>query len=120
MKKNILVSIAGAVLLVGGALFVAAQNKSSTEEVPEITSAEKRVVTRAELSAGTGVDGNPCYTAVDGVVYEIRDSILWVMGLHTPTKGKIKCGDDHSESILNSPHGKSKLKYLDVVGTLEP
>ncbi len=117
-KKKIVVSIVVAVVLIGGAL-VFSQTQKGGDTTPSAQSGqEPRAVTNAELASGTGVDGHPCYVAVDGTVYQISNSILWVMGVHTPTKGLIKCGFDHSQTILNSPHGKSKLKYLDVIGTL--
>lgn len=122
-QQKIIVSVVGAVILIGAALYVATkQNNNSSSTTNTSTGSgvetEAKVFTKEELAKGNGIDRNPCYVAVDGTVYEISNSILWVMGVHTPTKGLIKCGEDHSQTILNSPHGKSKLKYLDVVGTL--
>ena len=123
-QQRIIISVIVAVLIIGTAFFfstrdteVVTPNETSSSTEAVVTPSE-RTLTQAELAAGNGIDKNPCYVAVDGTVYEISNSILWVMGVHTPTKGLIKCGEDHSQTILNSPHGKSKLKYLDVVGKL--
>jgi predicted heme/steroid binding protein len=122
-QQRIIISVVAAVLLIGAALFFSTRDTEVTpsetsSSTPTTVTPSERTFTKAELAAGNGIDKNPCYVAVDGTVYEISNSILWVMGVHTPTKGLIKCGEDHSQTILNSPHGKSKLKYLDTVGKL--
>ena len=40
------------------------------------------------------------------------------MGRHTPSGGRARCGLDLTDVIDESPHGRSKLRLLDKVGTL--
>lgn len=72
-----------------------------------------------EVAKHTGKDGNSCWVAVDGTVYEISGFVLWVEGEHKPSGGRAKCGKDLSEVIKQSPHGKSKLKLLKEIGPLQ-
>lgn len=72
-----------------------------------------------ELARHDGVDGHDCRVAVDGDVYLIKGFALWSMGRHTPSGGKARCGLDLTDVIDESPHGRSKLRLLDRVGTLE-
>lgn len=69
-----------------------------------------------ELSQYNGKDGNPAYVAVDGVVYDVSDVEPWANGEH---KNGITAGNELSDEILNSPHGKGVLKDLPVIGTLK-
>jgi predicted heme/steroid binding protein len=72
-----------------------------------------------ELAKYNGKNGNPAYIAVDGVVYDVSNNKEWKNGEHIPTQGKLKAGIDASEIILKSPHEKSVLKELPVVGNLK-
>jgi len=72
-----------------------------------------------EVAKHTGKNGNSCWVAVDGIVYEISGFVLWVEGEHKPSGGRAKCGKDLSEAIQQSPHGKSKLKLLKEIGPLQ-
>jgi predicted heme/steroid binding protein len=56
--------------------------------------------------------------AVDGVVYQIEGSPLWVSGRHEPSGGRAQCGKDLTDVIGQSPHGRTKLNLLTVVGRL--
>lgn len=64
-----------------------------------------------------GKDGNACYVAVDGVVYEIPQTGQWQSGQHSPSNGQAYCGADMSEALKKSPHGASKIRELRKVGT---
>ena len=86
-------------------------------EAPEDTTMMEgeKVFTLEELSQYDGKDGNPAYVAVDGVVYDVSDKPLWAGGEH---QSRVSAGKDLSEEINSSPHGKSKLNDLPVVGKL--
>jgi predicted heme/steroid binding protein len=87
------------------------------DNMTEDTTADEdgdKVFTLEELKQYDGTNGNPAYVAVDGVVYDVSDKALWSGGTH---KGNT-AGQDLSEAILKSPHGKAKLEELPVVGTL--
>lgn len=77
---------------------------------------ETRVFTLEELSQYDGKNGSPAYVAVDGVVYDVIDVEPWANGEH---KNGITAGNEFSDEILNSPHGKGVLDNLPVVGMLE-
>ncbi len=76
-------------------------------------------ITLAEVEKHTGRDGNSCWVVVDDTVYEISGFMQWADGVHSPSGGKARCGKDLSEVINESPHGKSKLKYLKEIGTFK-
>ncbi len=130
-KRAILISVVLSFALVGGAVYLRSssaqeepkptQTKSATSEEtkPEPKKAEPKLFTTEELAKGDGKNGNPCYVAVDGKVYEIEQGRLWKEGEHTTSQGQAHCGLDLSETITKSPHGKSKLEALEVVGTLK-
>ncbi len=68
-----------------------------------------------ELSKYNGLDGNPAYIAVDGLVYDVTNAPPWKGGKHNG----FEAGKDLSEEIKNmSPHGVSKLKSVPIVGKL--
>ena len=69
-----------------------------------------------ELAKYDGQNGNPAYVAVDGNVYDVSGVGVWKDGNHF---GKYFAGRDLSKEILLSPHGKSKLSEVPLVGTLK-
>lgn len=79
----------------------------------------ERVVTQSELAAADGKNGKDCYVAVDGIIYQIKDFNLWSNGEHTTSGGQAFCGADMSEVIGKSPHGRSKLNKLIIIGKLD-
>lgn len=83
----------------------------------EVTSETK--VSLIQLAEKDGIDGRECWVTVDGVVYSISGFSQWQMGKHLPSNGKATCGRDLSDVIGESPHGKSILSLLRVVGHLE-
>jgi predicted heme/steroid binding protein len=113
MKKKSLYTIAA--LLIGlPAIFYALIYTPAPKQANP-----SQLVTLSELSKHTGINGNDCWVAVDGTVYSISGFSQWEMGKHTPSNGKATCGRDLSGVIGESPHGKSVLQLLRVVGTLE-
>ena len=76
------------------------------------------VITRDQLKENDGKDGNKCWIAVDGIVYDPSSSREWQNGEHVPSGGRAKCGEDLTDVISESPHGKSVLGEIQKVGTL--
>lgn len=91
------------------------QTDTSTDDSQLATSAE---FTLAEIAEFDGQNGNRCVVAVNGIVYEISDSSLWVNGSHTTSSGRAFCGADLSDVITQSPHGSSKLSSSSKVSEL--
>lgn len=75
-------------------------------------------ITNTELANNNGKDGNKCWVAVDGEVYDASNNQQWQNGEHLPSGGRAKCGQDLTNVISQSPHGKSVLGELPIVGTL--
>lgn len=112
-KITIIVSVLAAVVIIFGALVVSKQSK------PKPTTTPPHTVTKSELAKSNGKNGNKCFVAVDGTVYEIGDFSLWQNGEHTPSEGQAYCGADMSKVIDKSPHGRSVLKLLTKIGPLK-
>lgn len=79
------------------------------------TSSENRVFTLEELSQYNGKDGNPAYVSIDGVVYDVSNVEPWANGEH---ENGITAGNELSNEIMDSPHGKGVLDDLPVIGTM--
>ena len=99
--------------MIGGALYWQLGRAASP------TSPADTSFTTEELARYDGVEGRECLVAVDGDVYLIKGFALWSMGRHTPSGGRARCGLDLTDVIDESPHGRSKLRLLKKVGTLE-
>ena len=65
---------------------------------------EEKIFTEKELGKYDGQNGNPAYVAIDGVVYDVHHGN--------------KAGQNFSEIIKRSPHGKKVLDKLEKVGKL--
>lgn len=126
----ILIIILVAIILVSAAAgFLLIQNSKSSQttqtkqtdnnQTNNSKSDSTQGITLEEVAKHTGKDGNSCWVVVDGTVYEIGGFALWADGVHSTSGGRARCGKDLSEVILQSPHGKSKLKLLKEVGPLQ-
>lgn len=90
--------------------------KSNTEpKVSEPVVKELRL-TLEELSKFNGQNGQPAYIAVDGIIYDVTNIPKWKGGVH---QNLHTAGNDLSKAILDSPHGKSMLKDVPIVGRLK-
>jgi predicted heme/steroid binding protein len=115
--------------MVGGSLVYAAKKKDATVKngfdtskvLPQAVtippSSPDKEFTAETLKQYDGKDGNKCYVAVNGAVYEISGKGQWQNGQHLPSNGKAYCGVDLTEAIKQAPHGSSKLEELPKVGT---
>lgn len=90
------------------------EETEAAEEAAEETeeTADENLVTKAELAAANGKDGNPAYVAVFGVVYDVTDYEAWPEGEHNG----LQAGTDASEGFLASPHALEFLADLPQVG----
>lgn len=74
-------------------------------------------LTLEELAFFDGQDGRKAYIAVDGFIYDVTNDPNWRDGNH---QGLYQAGQDLSDEILSSPHGKSFLSRVPKIGTLIP
>ena len=84
--------------------------------LPAVLAAEAPMeLTLEQLKEYNGQDGRRAYVAVDGVVYDMTDSLPWKDGKHNG----FEAGNDLTDAIKNvSPHGVMKLDKVPKVGTL--
>lgn len=108
MKKAILLVLTALIFFTGGSANPHEENPSGQREF-----------TLEELKTYNGQNGNPAYIAVDGIVYDVTNSIFWQNGAHSICNGNTFAGNDLSELINDSPHGKEILERLPVVGYLK-
>lgn len=72
-------------------------------------------LTIEELAQYDGKDGRKAYVAVDGIIYDMTNSIPWRLGMHNG----FQAGNDLTDAIKNvSPHGVSKLTNVPQVGKI--
>ena len=105
-------------LLISILVLVGCSAESVPEGTPESTpvDAEELVLTVEELGGYDGMDGNPAYIAVDGVIYDVTNVAPWDGATHNG----FSAGQDLTEEIKTiSPHGVSKLRDVPIVGRLE-
>jgi predicted heme/steroid binding protein len=112
---SIVIGIAG---ILGALAFVNRSPQPPAASAPTTNPATTEI-TREVLAQHDGVNGHQCYVAVDGTVYLIEGKPLWASGTHEPSGGRAKCGQDLTDVIGQSPHGRSKLLQLTVVGKLK-
>ena len=106
--------IAGLLLVACAPDTVEDSETTSSESVSVSSSAaEMQTFTLEELSQYTGKDGQPGYVAVDGVVYDVTIVEAWKDGEH---QMGLTAGNELSEEINSSPHGKQVLEGLPIVG----
>lgn len=106
--------IAGLLLVACAPDTVEDSETTSSESVSVSSSAaEMQTFTLEELSQYTGKDGQPGYVAVDGVVYDVTNVETWKDGEH---QMGLTAGNELSEEINSSPHGKQVLEGLPIVG----
>jgi predicted heme/steroid binding protein len=92
-----------------------ADEASMSESTEATDDSELPEMTLDELSKFNGKDGQPVYVAVDGIVYDFTHLDKWKTGQHM---GQHDAGQDLSDAILKSPHGKKILERAIPVATL--
>ena len=94
-------------------LLVACGNGGETGRT--VDEADLREFTLEELSQYDGRDGRDAYVAVDGYVYDVTNSSFWINGMH---QGQVSAGQDLTDEIDDSPHGRSTLARVPRIGIL--
>lgn len=82
-----------------------------------------REFTTSDLAYYDGKENRPSYVALDGNIYDVSESPVWINGEHRPAifDGYIavKAGSDLTDWMRFAPHGKSNIEKFPVVGTLK-
>lgn len=91
---------------------------SNTVSAARDTTRTHTAITENKLRENNGRQGAVCWVAVEGIVYEIRDVSQWRDGEHTTSDGRAECGEDLTDVIGLSPHGRDVLSGLKVIGNL--
>lgn len=93
------------------------QTTTSTDQASSDTASTQDLsLTLDELKQYDGQNGNAAYVAVDGVIYDVTHVRKWKNGKH---EMGITAGQDLTELISQSPHGKSILSEAPVVGKIK-
>jgi predicted heme/steroid binding protein len=129
MNTRKIIAITIVVCLAAAATFAALQvapksketstNNAATTSESNTPQQSTTPITATELAKNDGKNGAKCWLAIDGTVYDVSNSSEWVDGQHVPSRGMASCGEDLTEVIAQSPHGKSVLGDLPVIGKLE-
>ena len=77
---------------------------------------EMREYTRSELDKANGQSGAPVLVAVNGKVYDVSKSDLWIGGFHQDLHNS---GRDLTSALDDAPHDESVLERYPLVGTLK-
>lgn len=118
MKKVLISGLLFLAVLAGGcsSTGTATKTDSTSNSNASVEEVSNKEFTLDELKKYDGKNGNKAYVAVDGVVYDVTNVDAWKNGEH---KNGITAGNDLSEEINKSPHGKDVLEELPVVGKLK-
>lgn len=117
----LLVTLVLAISLAGcGASSNNTGNSSGAGSTPGVTSgaggtSAGQTFSLAELKKFDGQNGNKAYVAIDGTIYDVTGVPQWANGQHNG----LQAGNDLSDAINSSPHGKAILSKLSIVGTIK-
>ena len=129
-KLVVLIGVIGLMMLaVAGYIMSQQEETGATQSQPAVSSSQttsnasvqsESAITLAQVEQNNGKNGAKCWVIVDTTVYEISGFAQWVDGVHTSSGGQARCGKDETDVIGDSPHGRTVLKLLTVVGTYQP
>lgn len=111
MMKKLIVLLS---IIVAASIIVIATSSQKKDSAIIVKS-----ITVVNVQTADGKEGRPCYVILSGVVYEIKQGNKWKDGEHTPSEGQAYCGQDVTEIITKSPHGKSIISLLTEIGPLK-
>lgn len=97
-----------------GILEVSTTQVTTSEETQSVTNETLPVFTLEALALFNGQNGQKGYIAVDGVIYDVTN--VFPNGIH---QGVHLAGTDATQAFDSSPHARSILTGLMIVGSLE-
>lgn len=92
------------------------QSSTTSQTSSDTTTTKELSLTLEELKQYDGQNGNAAYVAVDGVIYDVSNVRKWKNGKH---EMGVTAGQDLSQLISQSPHGKAILSEAPVVGKIK-
>ncbi len=108
----------------GGSSFFRSDPSSNAINISQVAKSNNNLVqtasssngaitfTASELTQYNGMNGNPAYVAVDGIVYDMTKIGQWKNGQHQG----LSAGQDLSAAFAGSPHTKAILDQSPIVG----
>lgn len=94
-----------------------ASSQAGSQSSTAVSTSEASIFNARTLAQFNGKNGNKCYVAVDGNVYDMTGNRYWQSGEHQPSGGQATCGLDLSSVINQSPHGKDVLNEVPKIGS---
>ena len=89
--------------------------KISSNPSSQVSEIRQQEFTLAQLAKYNGADGNPSYVAINGIVYDVSNSISWSGGYHFG----VSAGTNATETF-STCHGASNIiEKLPKVGLLK-
>lgn len=76
---------------------------------------EYRLFSKHELARYNGKNGAPAYVAVQGKIYDVTESFLWLGGRHQVLH---YAGADLTVELPDAPHGLDVFEKFPIVGLL--
>jgi membrane-associated progesterone receptor component len=88
-------------------------NQSQIPMLP-VSSENNAMFTSQDLSGFDGMNGNPAYVAINGIVYDVTDNAAWAAATHFG----LRAGNDLTGEFASCHAGQPILSKLKVVGRL--
>ncbi len=86
-----------------------------SDDIVQVEGSGLLELTLEELKTYDGTNGNPAYIAIDGKIYDVSVIPNWDGGSHHG----FKAGNDLTKEMKEiSPHGVSKLQFVEEVGII--
>ncbi len=108
----VVAAVSSATSKVGAPATATGQKTAKSSTVVQNSTAATWTLTK--LKQYNGSNGKPAYIAVNSIIYDVSNMGSWQGGKHHG----ITAGQDVTQAFANSPHSKSMLNQLSVVGQI--
>lgn len=97
-------------------LFDAALQGSELDNLAVISAqSSPEIFTRDQLLKYDGINGNPAYVAINGIVYDVTNNPAWAAGIHFG----LKAGRDYTSEFTTCHAHQDILSKLKPIGRLQ-